>query len=39
MAGTKNTMKAVVARGVGDYRVEEVVPGIQNRRSTDTNGK
>ena len=26
MAGTKKTMKAVVARGIGDYRVEEVVP-------------
>ena len=26
MAKTKNTMKAVVARGVGDYRVEEVIP-------------
>jgi erythritol/L-threitol dehydrogenase len=26
MEKTKNTMKAVVARGVGDYRVEEVVP-------------
>ena len=25
MAGTKNTMKALVARAVGDYRVEEVV--------------
>lgn len=26
MVKTKNTMKAVVARGVGDYRVEEVIP-------------
>jgi erythritol/L-threitol dehydrogenase len=26
MAGTKKTMKAVVARGIGDYRVENVVP-------------
>ena len=26
MAGEKNTMKAVVARGVGDYRVEDVIP-------------
>ena len=26
MAGTKKTMKAVVARGVGDYKIENVVP-------------
>jgi 2-desacetyl-2-hydroxyethyl bacteriochlorophyllide A dehydrogenase len=26
MAQIKNTMKAVVARGVGDYRIEEVIP-------------
>ena len=26
MAALKNTMKAVVARGVGDYRVEEIIP-------------
>jgi len=28
MAGTKKTMKAVVARGIGDYKVENVVPDI-----------
>jgi 2-desacetyl-2-hydroxyethyl bacteriochlorophyllide A dehydrogenase len=26
MAGTRKTMRAVVARGIGDYRVEDVVP-------------
>ena len=26
MAGTKKTMKAVVARGIGDYKVENIVP-------------
>ena len=26
MTAIKNTMKAVVARGVGDYRVEEIIP-------------
>jgi len=26
MAGTKKTMKALVARGIGDYKVENVVP-------------
>jgi 2-desacetyl-2-hydroxyethyl bacteriochlorophyllide A dehydrogenase len=26
MSGTKKTMKAVVARGIGDYKMEEVVP-------------
>ena len=26
MAGIKKTMKAVVARGIGDYKVENVVP-------------